>query len=415
MKFEVRPAESASACKDFKEIIWGEPGSTGMGVNATINPWLTQLGTVNDEVIDLVRLAAAAYLADRLMVRDTGFSRTIHIHIQLSRATIWSPLLPIVEHLLSWLSGDEWIISVSQESCTRSTPVQSNLGIPANRLSLFSGGLDSFCGAMIKPGGLYFSHTESSTTTAAQRNAWGWLQDYGSGGERIAIAFTESGIKREATTRTRAFLFYALAIAVAKANGITLVELPENGFTSINLPFGNDRGGVLSTRSTHPWTLHLVRKLLDAAGIEVQLSNPYEWLTKGELVGVAATISPMIEKGLHNTLSCAKLDGGRYKGGNPNLNCGLCVACLIRRAGILAAGIEDQTIYLANSLDGESLAHLRARRAIDVQAVISHVGHDLDEFDIIEAGPFPEDFDIAAAADLCRRGRMELAALMATL
>lgn len=415
MKFEVRPAESASVCQDFEQISWGEPGSAGMGVAATIDPWLAQLGTVSDEVVDLVRLATAAYLADRLITRDTGFSRTIHIHVQLSRAMTWPPLLPIVEHLLSWLSGDEWVISVSQESCTRSTPVQSNLAILANHLSLFSGGLDSFCGAVIKPGGLYFSHVDSPTTAAAQRNAWEWLQDYGSRGERIAVAFTESGTKREATTRTRAFLFYALAIAVAGANGLTLVELPENGFTSINLPFGNDRGGVLSTRSTHPWTLHLVRKLLDAAGIGVQLSNPYERLTKGELVGAAAAISSSIIEGLPNTVSCAKLDGGRYKGGNPNLNCGLCVACLTRRAGVLAAGIEDRTIYLANSLDGGSLGHLRARRAIDVQAVISHVDRNLDEFDIIETGPFPDDFDMAAAADLCRRGRKELAALMATL
>jgi hypothetical protein len=161
--------------------------------------------------------------------------------------------------------------------------------------------------------------------------------------------------------------------------------------------------------------MHLVQMLLDDTGIDVKLVNPYEWHTKGELVQAAAGACPAFADGLVRTLSCAKLDGRTYKGGNPNRNCGLCVACLTRRASIRAAGIEDKTPYLATTLTGSSLDHLRSRREPDVRAVMSRVGTEIDEFMLLENGPYPDDFDLTAAAELCRRGFAELAALLPEL
>jgi 7-cyano-7-deazaguanine synthase in queuosine biosynthesis len=283
-------------------------------------------------------------------------------------------------------------------------------------VALLSGGLDSFSGAVLMEApGVFLSHTDNPTVTGAQRRAWSWLTDSGVQGERVQISLSEASRKRENTTRTRALLFYALAVALAEARGTDRVEVPENGFTSLNLSLGNDRGGALSTRSTHPWTMHLVQMLLDDAGIGVKLVNPYEWHTKGELVRAAAGACPAFADGLVRTLSCAKLDGRTYKGGNPNRNCGLCVACLTRRASIRAAGIEDKTPYLATTLTGASLDQLRSRREIDVRAVMSRIEAEIDEFTLLENGPYPDDFDLTAAAGLCRRGFAELAALLPEL
>src|SRR5690606_16666221 len=142
----------------------------------------------------------------------------------------------------------------------------------AGAVALLSGGLDSFSAAILTtPDGLFLSHTDNPIVTGAQNRSWSWLTTNGGDRERVRIVLRETAGRRENTTRTRAIHFYALAIALADARGLDRVEVPENGFTGLNLSFGNDRGGVLSTRSTHPWTIHLLQSLLDDAGIEVRL------------------------------------------------------------------------------------------------------------------------------------------------
>jgi hypothetical protein len=83
-------------------------------------------------------------------------------------------------------------------------------------VALLSGGLDSFSGAVLMEApGVFLSHTDNPTVTGAQRRAWSWLTDSGVQGERVQISLSEASRKRENTTRTRALLFYALAVALA--------------------------------------------------------------------------------------------------------------------------------------------------------------------------------------------------------
>jgi hypothetical protein len=65
----------------------------------------------------------------------------------------------------------------------------------------------------------------------------------------------------------------------------------------------------------------------------VQITNPFADLTKGEqMARVAAQLPPAgWEKVAAATVSCGKLDGRTFEGGNPNLDCGLCYPCVIRR------------------------------------------------------------------------------------
>ncbi len=419
MNLEVRPVQSQPIHHDFTQVGWGEPGESDSDVDASLNAWLSQLGDVSDRVIDLVRLAGAAYIADRLRPRGAGFSRTMRVHVHLTDVAAWTPLLAQFERLLDWVSGDAWELSASDATAPRPVLGQQPFIPPddvPDAVSLLSGGLDSLSGAVLKGApGLFLSHTDNPTVTGAQRRTWNWLTSNGVEGECVRLSLNEASRKRENTTRTRALLFYALAVALADARGIDRVEVSEDGFTGLNLSLGNDRGGVLSTRSTHPWTMHLMQRLLDDAGIDIELVNPYEWQTKGELVRAAADVCPAFAEGLVTTLSCAKLDGRTYKGGNPNLNCGLCVACLTRRASIRAAGLEDKTPYLATILTGTSLDQLRSRRGLDVRAVMSRVEAEIDEFTLLENGPYPDDFDLSAAAELCRRGFAELAVVLAEL
>ena len=59
-------------------------------------------------------------------------------------------------------------------------------------------------------------------------------------------------------------MFLSLGVAVASSLGSRSLIIPENGYTGINLPLRPNRGGALSTRSTHPETFRRVAEILTA-------------------------------------------------------------------------------------------------------------------------------------------------------
>ena len=140
----------------------------------------------------------------------------------LSDLAAWSPLIPQLERLLGWMSNDAWELSASSDTTQRPTVGDQPL-IPADKpeaVALLSGGLDSFSGAVLKGApALFVSQTDNPTVTSAQRRTWSWLTENGVQGERVQISLSEASRKRENTTRTRALLFYALAVALADARG----------------------------------------------------------------------------------------------------------------------------------------------------------------------------------------------------
>jgi len=411
--YELLPEGAVAIADDHHQLIWPSLGGEGGTVRANVDPWLRSLGTRSNAAIDLVRIAAGAYMADRLSPRRTGFSRTIRLRVQVSDASHWATAADRITNILHWLTADTWQLELVHGDLARPDVEDA---AAAGKVALFSGGLDSFCGAMLAPqdqSRLLIGHWDNPTVKAAQDRSWAWMT--GEGGISFhyrQMRLSQAGKRREASTRSRALLFMALAAAAADGAGAKVVEIPENGFTSLNPPLGADRGGALSTRSTHPWTLHLVRGLLADLGLGIELSDPYIERTKGELLAAADAACPgTLRPGAAKTLSCGKLDGRLYSGGNPNYHCGLCVPCLVRRGAFIAAGLPDDTPYLVEELSGSAYQQLLDRRADDVAAVRFAVARGLADVDLIAQGPFPDTFDLEAALDLCRRGLDELGAV----
>jgi hypothetical protein len=413
-EFELLPEGADANAARAHQLVWPADGRETPTVRAAVDPWLRRLGTRSNASIDLVRIAAGAYMADRLSPRRTGFSRTIRLHVRLINTAGWGAAAEGVADLLHWLTADTWRLNLADDGLARPDPDETPAA--ARMVALFSGGLDSFCGALLASkdeSRRLVGHWDNPTVKAAQDRSWAWMTDDGGlpfAYEQIRLSQTEQ--RREGSTRSRSLLFIALALAVADGVNAQLVEVPENGFTSLNPPLGANRGGALSTRSTHPWTLHLVRRLLDELGIGIELHDPHMERTKGDLL--AATVAAgqaTLRQGAARTLSCGKLDGRLYRGGNPNHHCGLCVPCLVRRGAFIAAGLADETPYLINELTGAARQQLLDRRSDDIAAVRYAIARDLDDVDLIALGPFPDDFDLDAALDLCSRGMRELAAV----
>lgn len=417
-QFELRGDSCPGSGGQATQLRWPLGPGTTATILADVGWRLAPLAGVPDAAVDLARIAGGAYVADRLTRRGSGFSRDISLAVAVTDPGRWAgSLVNDLSGLLHLLTGDQWYLTLDADTTPHDNAAQLP-GADTAPASLLSGGLDSFLGAIQLlpqlPKLRFIGHADSATSViAAQRRVGTWLaQAYSPGPFYTRLALRQAQEKLEASSRSRSLLFVALGAAAVAGRGGTVLYMPENGYTSLNIPLHPNRAGALSTRSTHPETLRRINDILARAGLTVTVINPFAEMTKGEAMRAAAATSPPAGwlDTAAATISCSKLDGGRLPGGNPNLNCGLCVPCLVRRATFIAAEVEDTTQYLAETLTGDSLAMLLARRKSDVEAVRYAIAAGVDD-DVIDSGTWPPSYDLDAAAELVRRGLAELAAV----
>ncbi|BCP02621.1 queuosine biosynthesis protein queC [Mycobacterium paraintracellulare] len=378
---------------------------------------LVPLPATTARVADLVHVTAGAYMADRNTARGVRFSRDLALRVAVLDPDAWSDdVLDVVADLLGWLTGDVWDVTITPAPrivLPDRWPSESN----DRPVSLLSGGLDSFMGAVqlmqSGPTPSLTGHKDSATAVrAAQRRTWLWLaRSFSPPPSYTRVALTQAGQRLEASSRSRALMFMSLGVAVATGLGARTVVIPENGYTSINLPLRPNRGGALSTRSTHPETLHRFAGILRTLNIDVAVENPYEWMTKGEMMAALAGSAPPDgwQTAAAHTLSCSKLDG-RWFGAPPSFNCGLCVPCMVRRATFLKADVPDGTTYVFDNIAQDQRHKLIEARRGDIEAVKYAIASGVDP-DAIDAGTWPPGYDLDRAEHLVRRGLDELAML----
>lgn len=422
--FEVRgQSDAARPTGGATPLQWPTSAGETSTVRSDLGWWVQEAGQVPDAAIDLTRLAGSAYLADRLTARPATFTRTMHLHVAVTDPDRWSNGgADLAADLLHWLTGDQWTLTLFRDP-SEDRPDSASAPTPDGApTSLLSGGLDSFLGALhlLQPGHTrpqFLGHADAATAVRhAQSLVAQWLGTaYSPPPSYSRLGFSQAERKAENSSRSRSLLFMALGTAAAAANQADTVYVPENGYTSLNIPLHPNRGGALSTRSTHPTTLDRVNDLLAALELTMQISNPFADLTKGEQMARVAAQAPPAgwETVAAKTVSCGKLDGRTFEGGNPNLNCGLCYPCVVRRGAFLAAGVADETVYLSDVLTGDSRAQLLAKRRSDREALAYATDHGPDD-DLIDASTWPDGYDLDQATDLVRRGLAELSAVPLT-
>ncbi|MFW6016120.1 MAG: hypothetical protein ACOCRK_06750 [bacterium] len=118
------------------------------------------------------------------------------------------------------------------------------------------------------------------------------------------------------------------------------IYVPENGFIGINIPLTDSRNGSCSTRTTHPYFIDLFNELLTELGINNSIINIYKKKSKGEILEEIKN-NELIQNFSKETISCSHPCQIRFLGENAPQNCGYCYPCLIRRAAMYAANIQD--------------------------------------------------------------------------
>lgn len=416
-------------------------GRLGRGIGKAL-AHLGGLGIHPTEMgVDVAVLAAHVHAADTRLSRTAtaqdAWTREIGLVVPVSDPGAWEAALPILLRMLRFLTGDHWTIGFRprpQGQGVLSPPPLPGID-PAefDGVCLFSGGLDSLIGALDCLAGdeypLFVSHAGEGAVSAPQREAFRAMTEAMTRRGvnraiprlRFALTFPRGlvpGVPSENSTRSRSFLFLAIAtLAASGLPGPQMIRIPENGLIALNVPLDPTRLGSNSTRTTHPFYIHRWNELLGVLGVSARVANRYWNRTKGEMV--AQCREPAVLRALTPlTVSCAHPSAGRWNA-DGRRHCGTCVPCIIRRAAIESAwGTgHDPTGYRCENLSARPLDARRAegQQIRGFQYAVRRLADDpgLARILVYKPGPLAEDLaDLDGLAGVYGRGMVEVGRLL---
>lgn len=399
MKFWINKENDAEPTRDWNEAYCMSINrDTWSTIYSSVLSIWYHLGKQSMEYIyeDLFIIGLSVFALDKRISRslfDDAWTREIEVSIPVLEKNKWDRTCDKWNELLSFLTGDIWKIEF------RSTSAESGFHKNANRskidisgcdcVSLFSGGLDSFCGAikLLEDGKspVLVGHNEYPKLRYIQEDM---VKDFRSNYDSQSISFLsftagarapkniegEPLRKIENTSRGRSLLFLCAAISIAGIMGEdTPVYIPENGFIGLNISLTNSRKGSCSTRTTHPFFLEGLSEILGEVGIHNRIENFFAYKTKREIVNLIAE-TQSFKNNYMNTISCSHPCVARYNRTGSReypVNCGFCYPCLIRKASLQDVEISEKndvedTISFINT-ESEST------KSSDLFAVLSSV------------------------------------------
>ncbi len=323
---------------------------------------------------DLIMVATSVYAADKRVPRvgiyqgevEDNWTRHINMSVPVIEFDKWNKIQAELESMLNFLSGDLWNLDFRKTDLKfRNYTTKKKYQIVEgdfDAVSLFSGGLDSYSGAinlLEKGRGVCFvGCREYNALKNRIDDLFAILKkNYSERSSDIIVFNADPRIPRnineeqkgkyiENTSRSRSFLFLSVGLAVASLIGKDVpVYIPENGFIGLNIPLTPSRRGSCSTRTTHIYFINKLNNILHILGIPHKVENFFAYKTKGEIVHEVKETNAF-KKGAGQTISCShpmRADKGIL--GRPR-NCGYCYPCLIRRASLNGINVEEE--YLEN-------------------------------------------------------------------
>ncbi len=235
---------------------------------------------------------------------------------------------------------------------------------------LFSGGLDSLAGAAwaldegLDP--IFVSHHAQNQLAGIQTRLLEALShSYGRKGlAHVSFHAAKKAVRKKKPARDRrhrplwplggqcqsvmaqylrSFLFLSAAAALALEKGIERVYLFENGPVALNPSISEGR---VNTRTAHPHVLDAFAELIRRVfGVRLVIENPFRYQTKGEVL--RHLDQPGLRQCIAESNSCWNWFNVALRAGREGLEWhgerqdGDCLPCLVRRAAIIAAELED--------------------------------------------------------------------------
>jgi 7-cyano-7-deazaguanine synthase in queuosine biosynthesis len=320
------------------------------------------LTQITPRYYDFLEIASVVFAADGTVRRggnaraDMGsaWRRGFNFEIPVRDPEFWSD--PEVTDLLvetaSFLTDDDYAFDFSHHEGSASSQPYLDLNpqgalFPADDVVLFSGGLDSYSGALD-----LLANSDDKVILVTHRSAQKVIPRQVELGEYLSkrfpdrvkhihlVARRKGAESKDTTQRSRTLLFTAIGAAVCQGFEARRINFFENGIVSHNLPISPQVVGTMATRTTHPFALHLLAKLVTRLGDrDISVRNQYEWLTKVEVVSRIQENNDESNdalKKIEQAVSCTSVrDQNKL-----HSHCGACSQCLDRRFAIVGADLE---------------------------------------------------------------------------
>lgn len=364
---------------------------------------------------DLLTIALSVIVADtgiRRKESPDGWTRQINLQIAVNDPAFWSAQTALLSRQLQFLTTDIWQLEFLAGGLLPAPPKRPALP-PQDCVSLLSGGLDSFVGAIDLSGTAGKSpYLVSQVSQGDKKKQVYFASKIGGGLPQLQLNHNvECPDENERSQRARSIVFLAYGVLLATAlkrykdgHPVTLYVC-ENGYISINPPLTGTRLGSLSTKTTHPVFLGLFQQLLDAAGLNVRVENPYQFKTKGEMLA-GCSDQDFLKRHASSTTSCGRFARNGYR------HCGRCLPCLIRRSSFHAWGVADTTDYVFDDLSKDDEDHARFDDVRSAAMAVAQVKADGLERWLGASLNSVLMGDIAPYKDVVRRGIDELGAFL---
>lgn len=314
---------------------------------------------------DFLEIASYVYVGDQYISRggsrsfDYGnrWHRKLYYHIPVCEYEIWNDpaIKELLSDALSFAAGESYQFEFTKRDKRQRPDYLTFDGTSTDdpnfeKVVMFSGGLDSFSGALEEvltdKRICLVSHHSNNKPLNLQSELHAYLVDLqkaNSGPKPLYIPVEinkDKRMTREKSQRTRSFLFAVLGTIIANYEKLDEVTFFENGVVSCNLPWDGQTLQARATRTTHPKLLEslsmLVSELLEKRFVFI---NPYFELTKKEVID--RMVNCQQQALIRNTRSCAS---AIYQ--NPQTHCGTCSQCIDRRFASLAAQCLEHDPWL---------------------------------------------------------------------
>ncbi|BCH23558.1 hypothetical protein MesoLjLb_33430 [Mesorhizobium sp. L-8-3] len=343
------------------------------------------VSNIADLLLDLLEVAAYVYCADQQASRGSekltdvgsGWRRLMRFTIPVRDPDLWSshPVADALQETLGFLSDDTYefdFVKASRPLAEKHTyfPNLFDDSHSSDEVALFSGGLDSFAGAVedlavLGKRMVLVGHHSASKVFANQKELISGLRALGLTSQivYVPVNVTNAGVKAiENTQRTRSFLFACLGFVLARMFEKDEFTFYENGVVSLNLPIAGDVLGARATRTTHPKVIRGFEAIFSSlTDRQIEIRTPLQWLTKTEVVQkiVSCGFGPLIA----GTNSCTRPRTWT----TAKRHCGVCSQCIDRRFAILAADaghLDPADQYAVDLLTGDRSLDADVRMAV---------------------------------------------------
>lgn len=384
---------------------------------------------VSDLAKDFLFIGAVVYACDKAVDRNNAsfsedrWEREFSVELPVLFPDRWNAVAGTLEDCIAFLTGDEWNLSfvashrnlLQRRRRKRHSRLRFMRPFEPSAVSLFSGGLDSFIGALDwlsdHEGKLFLVGHYDRDLKGPKHDQTGLAEiledEFGDRYRSVSARVGVTPAGDDINLRSRSFLFVALATFFAEQFGPRVpIIIPENGPIALNLPLTSSRRGSCSTRTVHPHFLSLLKKVMAGVGFHHPLTNPYAFKTKGEMASECRS-KELLARGYALSRSCAKA-GHKSSWHNRNARgCGRCVPCLFRRAALHQIESDDEAYGIDVLREDLPTAKLGA----DTLSLFTFLRRNHTEREIQRAllahGPLPLD-EIAHYAEMILRMREEV-------